>query len=631
MVRTFPSGKPAPLPIYEHPSDLGLGRPIPSIPQADSAQIPVGYILGDRPDPTAYWRRTMEIHSKDLTLSELFGRSHEQYIIPAYQRRYSWRAQEVEELFDDVKNLQEGETHLLGNILCITSNYRYGINRLELVDGQQRITSLSILLKVLQDRFKKIGDTKRVDEIDVYLACEGNNRKPDNKLLLGRLDDSDYRAVLLQKNLKDVKNANLKKAYTHLKKLASALTDEELDDFHWKFTHQILSIRLEVSNVREAYRLFETINNRGLKLTSTDIIKNFLLGHASTTDEDTLDQVRSNWENIIVTLDRVDTDEFFRTHMMGIKKEKIAKKSLTKVFKKYYCETVRGGEELPEYSGESHSESIADEKETAVEFSEQLRKSALIYGKIRNAGFHDSDINRHLLNLACMKAIQADVLLLQVFQRSPELEKREIIRLLKTLEALMLRRNICNESANELEKLFPKWVEIVESDNMVANVQEQLRKYFPSDDDFQEKFSTVGFKSTNPAKYILGRIERDLKPDHGEFDISEEVQLEHIIPRTPRTSKSKRKIGNRKSYPGKGSGHHTDPVHRIGNLTLIASKLNSAASNKPVDEKWEEYRKSNFELTQQVSEYEPFNYDAVERRSKDLAERAVKIWTLDGI
>ena len=217
----------------------------------------------------------MKITPTTLSLSQLFSSANEQFVIPAYQRRYSWQKKQLTELFDDINFLKSDDTHLLGSVVCLTYSHTAGINPLELVDGQQRITSLSIFLKVLQNKYKELEHDEIANEIGGYLNSKGIDRKQQNKILLGDLDNSDYTKVLNQANIDEIKNLNLLNAYTLLKELVDELTIEALNELYFKFINNVLVIRLDVGDAKDAYRLFETINNRGLKLNSTDIIQNF--------------------------------------------------------------------------------------------------------------------------------------------------------------------------------------------------------------------------------------------------------------------------------------------------------------------------------------------------------------------
>ena len=119
----------------------------------------------------------MKITPTTLTLSQLFSSSNELFTIPAYQRRYSWQWKQLAELFDDIHYLKNEDTHLLGSVVCLTASHRAGLNPLELVDGQQRITSLSIFLKALQVKFSELKQDDIVSEINSYLFCKGIDRK----------------------------------------------------------------------------------------------------------------------------------------------------------------------------------------------------------------------------------------------------------------------------------------------------------------------------------------------------------------------------------------------------------------------------------------------------------------------
>ena len=99
----------------------------------------------------------MQISPKTLNISQLFSNPSEQFFIPAYQRRYAWEKKQCKELFNDVKYLLNDDSHLLGNLVCLISAHNPDINKLEIIDGQQRITTLSLLLIAFRKVFEKRG------------------------------------------------------------------------------------------------------------------------------------------------------------------------------------------------------------------------------------------------------------------------------------------------------------------------------------------------------------------------------------------------------------------------------------------------------------------------------------------
>ena len=147
----------------------------------------------------------------------------------------------------------------------------------------------------------------------------------------------------------------------------------------------------------------------------------------------------------------------------------------------------------------------------------------------------------------------------------------------------------------------------------------------PSDREFAEKFKEAQFKGLESrAKYILGTIEF---PENPEVEVKKIVELEHIIPLTINTKKSINEFGNWPKYLGRGSlEKHRDYVWRIGNLTLLHKLLNIQASNNPFNSKKEEYKNSIFQITKIICSYKKFKFIEVEKRSEELAKKAVKIW-----
>jgi uncharacterized protein with ParB-like and HNH nuclease domain len=380
----------------------------------------------------------MKITPTTLTVNQLLGSSNEQFVIPAYQRRYSWGEKQWSDLFIDIKLLNTQDSHLLGTILCLTSNYVAGINQLELVDGQQRTTTLTILLKVLSDKFEELGDQEVHKEIESLLFCKGLDRKLKRKVILGDLDNPDYEKFMKNQDLHSIKNEKFLEAYNFFMEQLNDFTSQELLEYHYKLVSNTYTIRLDVANARDAYKLFETINNRGLSLSPTDIIKNFLLGHSSLISDETLDQIKLYWTDLIVNLDGIKTDDFFRQYLSSILKRKITNSNIIEEFKKYYFDLVIEAENLNEYSEydqlvlESDEEEIEDlniddednssslpenNKISIIEFTRRLRDASNTYGHIRNQTFHNTTINRHLKNLTKIKSFPSYIFLLDIFQR----------------------------------------------------------------------------------------------------------------------------------------------------------------------------------------------------------------------
>lgn len=590
----------------------------------------------------------MKITPTTLSINQLLGSSNEQFVIPAYQRRYSWGVKQWSDLFNDIKLLSQQDTHLLGTILCLTSNYAVGINQLELVDGQQRTTTLTILLKALSDKFKELRQEEVHKEIDALLFCKGLDRVLKRKVILGDLDNPDYEKFMKNDELESIKNEKFIEAYEYFIGKLNEFTQTELLEYHYKLVSNTYTIRLDVANAKDAYKLFETINNRGLNLSPTDIIKNFLLGHSSLLSDYTLEKVKSYWTELIINLDGIKTDDFFRQYLSSILKRKITGSNIIEEFKKHYLESVIEAESLQEFSQferpilEGNEEEEIEEvhiveatedisldpiKISIIDFAKRLRDTSKVYGQIRNQSFPDVKVNRHLNNLTKIKSFPSYIFLLDLFQR--KLEYSKSIKILKLIETFMLRRHICEYRTGELDTIFSN-LTTVEDDRIVESVKERLSKHLPSDNEFKDKFDRHNFKGNeNRAKYVLEIFEYNLIGDQGEYILTSggDLHLEHIIPQKITTKKSKEEFGDWELYLGNNAiDLHKQYVNRIGNLTLLAKRLNIIASNNPFESKQKEYQKSNIQLTKLLAESDEFKIQQVKERSEQFANIAVQLW-----
>ncbi len=592
----------------------------------------------------------MKITPTTLTLQQFFSVANEQFLVPAYQRRYAWGQKQQREFFNDIRSLPIGDTHLLGTVLFLSSTHSPSINQLELVDGQQRVTTITLLLNVLANRFESIGDDETGKEIRKLLQCKGVDRKTYPKLLLGDLDGNDYELIMDDDDASEVENLHLIGAVQYFTHWVGELSEDDLNSFHHKLLNSVTLIRLDVGEAKDAYKLFETINNRGLRLRPTDIIKNFLLGHASSLGENTLNKVKDNWRRLIVALDGLDSDDFFRQHLAGTLHRKVTAGRLVNDFKGYYLRTVKEAEGLTEYSTFTmrDDDEIDDIEDTAAEdaeinldggkvgktslvkFATQLRKAAETYSLIRYAQFESDRINRHLGNLEKIKSFQVYTLLLDMFQR--DLDETVYLRLLRMLEAFMMRRHICEKRTNELESIFST---LTASEDAVfeSAVVKALKDHTPDDDEFEVAFAAFPFVSNviDRARYALEMIEYRRIAHKDEYYLADpdELELEHIIPKAAESAAARARFGDWATYLGDGwQTKHRKYVHRIGNMTLIADELNVVASNNPFHAKRSEYQQSNIQLTKDLAKLGQFKFKTVDDRSKDLAKIAVGIWKI---
>lgn len=606
----------------------------------------------------------MKINPTALTIGNFFNNSTEQFFVPAYQRRYAWGVSQLNAMFNDVNLLRDGDTHLLGTVVLLAGIHNPTVNQLELVDGQQRITTLCILLKVLQDHLNNNDNIDESLEVKKYLSCRSSDTK-QHKIILGDLDHFDFVKILDGKNDGDLENIRLIQAMDFFTKKIEE-TDFDIVSFYRKLTNQVEIIRLDIGEAKDAFKLFETINNRGLKLSAADIIKNFLLGHASILGIDILDEVKENWRQLILNLDELgysDMDKFFRQFLMGKMKLKIPNSRLTEEFKNYYYLNITESEKLSDYNtrieliggrknkqqesddyeidDESGDEKIAkfnietyqQTKMGIIDFAKELKKCSLIYKSLILGEHKDRDISRKLKALKNIKSLPSYTFLM--YLSNIGIEKEEYLKILDLIECFILRRQVCEYRTGEMDDIFPKLCRLPKK-GLFGSVIKELSYHLPEDKEFEEKFISFSNKGAEErAKYILSKIEYYIQGDTKEIDILDgaEVHLEHIIPQTIIGKKAKEESGGDwVKYLGgdrdKVKETHRKLINRIGNLTILGQALNIKASNNPFRAKKKEYEKSVFLLNKEdlVQNYKDFKFAQIKQRGEALGVMAVKIW-----
>lgn len=600
----------------------------------------------------------MNIVPKDFTLHSLLNNPNEQFQVPSYQRRYAWKYNQHAALFEDIDMLLPDDGHLFGMLILHTGAHHGGTNAVDVVDGQQRLTTISILLLALYQKFKELKDKYTYNQIAQLLYCGNPEKSNTPKLVLGELDNPDY-LNLLAGHFVNIKNHNIIDAYNLFTKyIEEGIVNDNLqwlNNYYNKLVHTAKIIRLDVQLAQDAYKLFETINNRGLRLSATDILKNFILGHAAKISSETLDKSKGIWSELIIALDGIPTDDFFRQYVTSIYTRKISRNKLIEEFKKHYFKNVQDVDKLGEYRytfGLSDSDDLYSEEEDtivvenleedAIEEKEITRisitdyllnivKAAKCYSKIWNYNFEDKKINTKLKELADIKSFPSYIFLMHYLQEKHN--RKHILEVLDMIATLMLRRHMTGKSTAYNDDIFAKLLRINFDENHPKTIKESFLEDYPNDDEFQDRFPTHELKQRviNRARYILSKIEYYKSGNTNEFSINspEDVHVEHIIPQTIDTKKSKKEFGDWETYLGeKARINHKKKVNRIGNMTLLASELNITASNNPFTNKKKFYRKSNILLTQELVNMPSFKFSHLDKRGEELAEIAVKIWKL---
>ena len=183
----------------------------------------------------------MKIAPTSLTINQLFGSTNEQYVVPTYQRRYSWHERQVVELIEDISLLENGDTHLLGSIVCLAGHHTAGINRLELVDGQQRLTTIAIILECIRQRLEREGKSEEATELTQLLNARPLKGNQVRKVVLDSLDSDEYSKLIDQTAAEESKNYELARAFEIIREREAEVSLDQIRNFSYRLRNQAIA------------------------------------------------------------------------------------------------------------------------------------------------------------------------------------------------------------------------------------------------------------------------------------------------------------------------------------------------------------------------------------------------------
>jgi hypothetical protein len=357
-------------------------------------------------------------------------------------------------------------------------------------------------------------------------------------------------------------------------------------------------------------------------------------------------------------MDTLDSDDFLRQYICSILHRKVSMSKLVPEFKKYYMKHIENTELLGEYEyfqtldivlsseedDEEENDSDAIETPNQIEnniqrisiiaFLKGLEELSTIYRKISLARHETGKINRRIQGLNRILSKPAYIFIMH-FLNKANYDDKVKIGVLKYIETLMLRRHVCEKRTSENDDIFSKMVPFISEEKILEKIKAfiKIEGFMPDDSEFTEMLPKHQFKGKliGRAKYVLECVEYYKRGNTDELIVaaSDEVHLEHIIPQTINTKKSKEEFGDWETYLGdKSLAKHKKYVNYIGNMTLLGESLNIQAYNNPFAKKRSSYRKSSFLITQELSVQNDFKFSHVDKRGEQLAEIALEIWKI---
>lgn len=575
----------------------------------------------------------MELHAYTRTISDLFSVKRK-YVVPRFQRAYSWSKDQIKELWDDIiANIQinnekdvSHEEYFIGALVLVGDDKS---NVLQIVDGQQRLTTITILLSVLCERFKELKKENLAEAIfKNYIEGQDDDGKSYFKL------DNETPKPFFQKNIQYINKEQSFPQTDEEKTLLSSYQEfysfttrdnlasrfrigKKVDDENYELLlravrDQVVKylkvIFITVAEEEEAYTIFETLNARGMNLSFVDLIKNKLFKELTDTHPD--DDAKTTWKNIrlvISSRDAVGSLETFVRHWWISKYSYVGEENIYKAFKKLWAEDKI---DAKKFIKELHSDSktyIKIASPLQEDFKQQEERC--IYNALSAFKIFSITQQRAFL-LSLFKARERRILKFD--------DQKEIMLFLERFHFMF--NAVCSLRPSGVENSYSRAARDLQnaSDKRRAKeiiniLKESLETRIPDETVFTEKFKELKFyngytRDKKLIQYIFNKIERsklitnELAPEN--------ISLEHILCQ----AKNDKEI-----------------IGKIGNLLPLSQELNEKAKDKSVADKLSIYQESQYCLPKEfAAEYvTPWNANTIGKRTESLAKYCYNnIWEI---
>ncbi|MGL2490946.1 GmrSD restriction endonuclease domain-containing protein [Helicobacter pylori] len=532
-----------------------------------------------------------------------------QFVIPIYQRLYSWEKEQCKQLWDDIIKIGGNDKmngHFIGSILYVLDGNTPS-SPLLIIDGQQRLTTITLLLIALRNR-----SSEEVEILEKFSRQKIQNRylinsdeKGDKKFrLILSESDKDTLLSLIDKNKRKPSEPSLKimENFELFEEWIRKDTDKLETIF--KGLDKLMVVEISLERGKDNPQLiFESMNSTGKDLTQTDLIGNYILMGLEPEKQKIF--YKKYWRAMEEDFKQNETlfNQFVR-HYLTIKTREIP--NINKVY-----------EAFKRYQQERGIETEA--------LLQDLQKYCGYFCRIVFKKEADKGLNKALGFLVDLEMDVVYPLLLELYSdyKDGVLSKQDFIPIIYLTESYICRRAVCGIPSNGLNKFFPSFTKKIDKKQYLKSVEEHFgsltgNQKFPNNDEFKKLFITIDFYSFKKKEYFFERLEN--------FDTKEPVNTnecttEHIMPQTLE-EEWERDLGEN------FEAIHEKYLHTIGNLTLTG--YNSEYSNNSFQEKRDMekgFKQSPLKLNQSLKDLESFGEKEIEKRANDLADWALKIWT----
>lgn len=583
------------------------------------------------------------------------------YAIPRYQREYTWSTAQWEALFNDVQENDPG--YFLGSIICINQTTdTLAVQRLEVVDGQQRLTTLSLLIAALYQLLKT-----HEENLDEDQKAERTNLK--HKLVLRRVEDQlrvipqiqnnnqkDYRAILSEVGVINqfdtpayAGNRKIFRAFRYFQTRITEMVDRDDDRlasimaFLDKVSQACL-VKIEVASHADAYTLFESLNNRGMPLTAIDLIKNKLLARLETTEPGKVDQYFDVWNKLLGYLgDDYNVQERFFRHYYNAFKD-----PLNVPFRE---DDDKKKDPLGPVATRSNLIQIYEKliNQDAKHHLQAIRSAGQLYALMlaRNTDEAWAQLDKPLKDLDRIQGSPSYLLMLYLLvQRGAmDIDVTHLETIAQLLVSFFVRRNLTDTpSTRDLTRLFMTIVEKVANlsgNDVVTTIRNELMKVSANDENFKIKLEGAIYEeNAGVTRFLLCSLAEQEMTNENRVDLWRYEgknfvwTIEHIFPQGENIPESWVKMiadGNQE----KAKVIQLTHVHKLGNLTI--SGYNAALGNRSFEEKRDRTDhagrpigyQNGLQLNAELSTAEAWSVEQIDARTTTLVDKVMNRFAME--
>jgi len=558
----------------------------------------------------------MSMEPTNQTFQEMMSNGVK-YQIPRFQRDYAWGQEQWEDLWSDVESLEQEHYHYMGYVvLQRKSQHDYTV-----IDGQQRLVTLSLMILAAMKQIDKLilsnqeaeNNKERLDELRRRFIGTKNpiTLMVDNKVSLNRNNDTNFRKICAQLEVPNIRgltstNKLLNQGFLFFLKKELGKTGKEIATFVEQLSSGMVFTRIVVQDDLNAYKVFETLNARGVQLSTPDLLKNYLFSIITSNNDvpdNELTELDSRWGEVVTQLGETDFTNFLRYHH-NFQTKLVTKKDL--------FASVRR---------------LADSPKKAYAYLASLGRYAPVYVSLGNPDddwWHNQDpvyreAKQALEGLRLFNIKQPFTILMTAFFVFPP---EEFVKLCRYILVLSIRYNvICHLSPSEQENKYNQLAMKIHQQQFkrASHIKnsEQFKDLYPNDKTFCNAFEFHKMPSRQTPKkirFLLAQIESYLGNPTSDMNLS----LEHICPYNPP-----------QTWINEFGEGYEEVRDRLGNMLLLPKSDNKQIDTAPFSQKKAFYAQTRFKLAEKVAQYEQWNKQAVDDFQHWIAEQAVKTWQVN--